>query len=351
MHRKIAFGLIGCGEIAVQSAKAISETPNCEVAVVQDVNEDMARDLANKYGVQYRLTWEELLANKCLDAVYIATPHHLHTPAAIAAAGKGKHVMVEKPIATTVKDAERMIEACSEAGVVLSVAFPARYVERTAIVKEMLDAGAVGKVIGIDFGQYTYKPESYWTGGWTGRVKTDWRTSRDKSGGGVYLMNLVHTVDLIHYLTGLEVTSVAAQWDTFRTKVEVEDYLVATMRYDNGAIGAVRTSTVVEGKAPPEALEGDRIIGLEGQIFMAPESLHVYFQKPYKDFETGMWHRIRTGNPWGGREKMFAAFAKAILAGKAAPITGLDGKRALEVCLAAYRSGGTQSFVKLPLAD
>ncbi|MHC4711845.1 MAG: Gfo/Idh/MocA family protein [Planctomycetota bacterium] len=351
MKKKVAFGLIGCGEIAVQSAKAISDAPNCELAAVQDVNEDMARDLADKYGVQYRLTWEDLLADKCVTAVYIATPHYLHTPAAVAAAEKGKHVLVEKPIATTVADANGMIEACKRAGVALSVAFPSRYIERTAIVKEIVDDGAIGRIIGIDFGQYTYKPESYWTGGWTGRVRTDWRVSREKSGGGVYLMNLVHTVDLLRYLTGLEAVSVAAQWDTFRTDVEVEDHLVATMRYDNGAIGAVRTSTIVEGKAPPEALEGDRLIGLEGQIFMAPESLRVYFTRPYKDFEAGTWHTIRTGNPWGGRDRMFAAFAKAVLAGKEPPITGLDGRRSLEVCLAAYRSGETGSFVTLPLAD
>jgi len=351
MPRKVLYGLIGCGEIAVQTAKAIAESEKAEIGMVQDVNEEMARDLSEKYGVPYCLTWEELLSNKCLGAVYIATPHYLHAPAAIAAARSGKHVLVEKPISTTLADADRMIEACEKAGVALSVAFASRYVERTRIVKEMLDDGAIGRIVGIDFGQYGYKPENYWTGGWTGRVKTDWRASRAKSGGGVFLMNLVHTIDCIRYMTGLEVVSIAANWDTFKTDVEVEDYLVATMRWDNGAIGAVRTSTVVEGKAPPGALEGDRLIGLEGQVFVGPETIHLFFSRPYRDYKPGKWHHIHTGNPWGGRKEMITGFSKAVISGKKPPITGLDGRKALEICLGAYRSGETGGFVKLPLED
>lgn len=348
MKRRLVFGLIGCGEIAVQTAKAIAASPSSEIGMVQDINEEMARDLAEKYDVPWRLTWEELLANKCLDAVYIATPHYLHSPAAIAAAEAGKHVLVEKPIATTLPDADAMKAACDKAGVALSVAFPGRYVEHTGTVKKLIEDGAIGRIVGIDYGSHGYKPQSYWRGGWTGRVRTDWRTSKEKSGGGVFLMNLVHTVDFMRYVTGLEVVSIAANCDTFKTDVEVEDYLVATIRYNNGAIGAVRTSTIVEGKAPPDALEGDRIIGLGGQIFIAPESLHVFVNKRYKDFQPCRWHRIRTANPWGGCGEMITAFSKAVLAGKAPPITGLDGRKALEVCLAAYESSRTGSVVTLP---
>lgn len=347
MKRKVSYGLIGCGEIAVQSAKAIDRSDASEIAMVQDVNEEMARDLADKYDVPYCLEWDELLANKCIDAVYCAVPHYLLPEAAMAAAAAGKHVIVEKPMATTLAAADAMIDACREAGVVLSVAFCSRYTERARLVKEMIEDGAIGKVVGIDFGQYAYKPQSYWSGGWTGRVKSDWRTSKQKSGGGVFLMNLIHSVDLLRYLTGLEVVSISAFLDTFKTDVEVEDYLVATMRYDNGAIGAVRTSTIVEGKAPPEALEGDRIIGLDGQIFVATENIHAFFSRPYKDYGAGTWHSVRGGDPWGGREEMFTDFSKALMCGKKPGIAALDGRKALEVCLGAYRSGETGQVVSL----
>ncbi len=351
MRKKVLYGIVGCGEIAVQTAKAISACEKSDIGIVQDINEDMARDLADKYGVPYCLTLDEVLKEKLIDVVYIATPHYLHAPAAIDAAGHKKHVLVEKPISTTLRDADRMIEAAKEAGVALSVAFPSRYLERTKMIKQIVDDGAIGRLVGIDFGQYTYKPESYWSGGWTGRIKTDWRTSREKSGGGVFLMNLVHTIDLLRYLTGLEVTSIAANWDTFDTEADVEDFLTATMRYDNGAIGAVRTSTLVEGKAPPETIEGDRLLGLNGQIFIALETVYVFFRKPYRDYNSGTWHRIPTADPWGGREGMITDFSKAVLAGRQPAITALDGRRSLEVCLAAYRSGQTGSVVTLPLLD
>ena len=349
MKRKLVFGMMGCGEIAVQTAKAVSQTDNCRIGMVQDVNEDMAKDMSEKCGAPYCLTWEELLSNGSIDAVYIATPHYLHAPGAIKAAEAGKHVVVEKPMATTLADADRMTRAARKAGVALSVAMAARYSGRAGIVRKIIGGGAIGKVVGIDFGAYAFKPESYWTGGWTGRVRTDWRASKAKSGGGFFIMNLVHTVDFMRYVTGLEVTSVAAISDTFRTKAEVEDYIVAVMRYDNGAIGQARGATFVEGKAPQGAIEGDRIIGTSGQIYTTAEAVHLFVTKPYGDHEAGKWHTIPSGSPWTGREDFMSAFAKAVLAGKDPPVNAGDGRSALEVCLAVYRSAETGRFVRLPL--
>jgi len=350
MKRKLAFGLIGCGEIAVQTAKAITQTQNSEIAVVQDVNEEMARDLADKFSAPYCLTWDEVLRRKEVDAVYIATPHHLHAPAAVAAAKAGKHVVVEKPIATTLAGADRMIRAAEAAGTALSVALVLRYSDRCTKVKALVEGGAIGKVVGIDFGEYTFKPESYWTSGWTGRVSTDWRMSKEKSGGGIFLMNYVHTVDYFRYVTGLEFVSVAAHCDTFKSKVEVEDYIVTIMRLSNGAIGAARGATIAEGRTPPGGSEGDRIIGLQGQIIVGVQNVHLYLSKPYGEYAAGKWHSIPMEDPWGGRAKFFGEFSKAVLAGKRPPVTGLDGRKALEVCLAAYKSAETGKFVKLPMS-
>jgi len=351
MKRTIVFGLVGCGEIAVQTAKAISQSPNCEIGMVQDINEVMARDLAEKYSVPYCLTWPELLGNKHVDAVYVALPHHLHAPAAIEAAAAGKHVLVEKPIATTLADADRMIAAAETAGVSLSVAFTARYAQRTLKIKQVIDDGAIGSIVGLDFGSYGYKPPTYWSGGWTGRVETSWRTRKTESGGGVFLMNLVHTVDFVRFVTGLEVAAVAATYDTFKTNVEVEDYVVAILRYSNGAIGQARAATFVEGTVPGGAIEGDRIIGLSGQIFIARESIEMFLSKPYRDYEANKWHTISAESPWGGRQEFMTDFAKALLCGKTPPVTALDGRKALEVCLAVYKSGAAGQYVTLPLAQ
>jgi predicted dehydrogenase len=162
-------------------------------------------------------------------------------------------------------------------------------------------------------------------------------------------MNFIHTIDFMRAVTGLEFVSVAANCDTFKTKVEVEDYIVVIMRLSNGAIGASRGATIVEGKLPPGGLDGDRIIGLDGQIFLEAQAIHLYLTKRYGKYETGKWHSIATEEPWGGRCEFVTDFSKAVLSGRKPPVTGLDGRRSLEVCLAAYRSGRTGRFVALPL--
>src|SRR5579884_716577 len=123
MSDKLRIGMIGCGEIAVQTAKGIAAAASAEHVMMMDVSERVARDLGQTYGVPHTTSVEELLANPRVDAVYIAVPHYLHAPLAIQAIRAGKHVLVEKPIATTLADADAMIAAAREARVAFSVAY------------------------------------------------------------------------------------------------------------------------------------------------------------------------------------------------------------------------------------
>src|SRR5688572_14040007 len=98
MGRELGFGIIGCGEIAVATAKGIAEAENARIARVMDVREELARDLGEKYSASWGTSQEELLADPAVEAVYIAVPHYLHAPITEAAAAAGKHVLCEKPI-------------------------------------------------------------------------------------------------------------------------------------------------------------------------------------------------------------------------------------------------------------
>src|SRR3954453_246638 len=115
--------MIGCGEIAVRTAAAIASSRHAEHVMVMDTRAELARDL----GATYRVPWtdraEDLLANPAVDAVYIAVPHHLHAPLHLQAVAAGKPILVEKPIATTLADAEAMIAAARVNNVPLSVNF------------------------------------------------------------------------------------------------------------------------------------------------------------------------------------------------------------------------------------
>lgn len=340
----LRIGMIGCGEIGVANARSIHNAQNACIAMAMDVVEDVAKDIGEKYDAPHTTDVKELLANPDVDAVIISTPHYLHAPLAIQAAQAGKHVMVEKPIAINLKQADEMIAACEKAGVLLSVCFVSRYGASTVKSKELIEQGVIGKIIGIKISGMSNKPEHYWHGGYSGRVKTDWRQQLDKSGGGYLIMNLVHNIDKLRYITGLEAVRVYSEYDTFVTPVEVEDMLNVVIRYDNGAIGSIDGSSCAAGG---ESF-GDRIYGTDGQI-VCGNRLRVYTTKSVEDLQANEWNELKLEEAYDSRVKFIEEFAEAVLAGKQPPITGHDGRATLEIIVAAYESGKRKVVVELPM--
>ena len=201
MARELGFGIIGCGEIAVATAKGIAEAENARIVRTMDVREELARDLGQTYGAPWTTSQEELLADPAVEAVYIAVPHYLHAPITVQAAAAGKHVLCEKPIATTLADADRMIAANGSGSASIPFAGLTTNAHRQA--KQWIDEGLIGEVIALQVYGLSDKPASYWQGGYSGRSPSDWRTQRAKSGGGVLVMNLVYNVNDLRQITGL----------------------------------------------------------------------------------------------------------------------------------------------------
>ena len=348
MPEKLRIGMIGCGEISVQTAKGIAAAANAEHVMVMDVSERVARDLGETYGVPYTTEVGELLANPAVDAVYIAVPHHLHAPLTLQAIGAGKHVMVEKPIATTLADADAMIAAAREAGLALAVAYHAQVDATCQRVKALIDEGAIGKVVGTRIVVRSDKPESYWHGGFTGRIETDWRVSRAKAGGGVLIMNTVHDLNTLRFMTGLEVVRVYCEYDTYTTPVEVEDYVAVTYRYNNGAIGTLEAGSAIRGRDPVGA--HNRIYGEEGQIILGNPPT-IFLTERRAGLQAGEWQELPAPprGKEGSRTAMVEGFAGAVLAGQPPPVRGEDGRAALEIVVAAYQSGREHRAIALPL--
>jgi predicted dehydrogenase len=330
--------MIGCGEIAVRTAAAIALSRFARHAMVMDARADLARNLGETHGVAWTDRAEDLLANPAVDAVYVAVPHDLHAPLAMQAVAAGKHVLVEKPIATTLADADAMIAAARANEVHLSVNFVAQVDPFYRTARELVAGGAIGKVVGTHIVYRNNKQASYWTGGFSGRVQSDWRVSKARSGGGVLIMNVIHDLNTMRYVTGLEVDRVHAEYDTFATPVEVEDYIAVTCRYDNGAIGTIEAGTALAGSDPLRDV--DRIYGTTGQILLGP-SLRVYPSEPAAGLTAGEWQILPIA-PLGADEQQVAmvdGFAGPILAGGEPAVSAEDGRAALATILAAYRSG------------
>ncbi len=335
MPTKLRLGMIGAGEIAYKSTgKAIRNSDRTEMVVAMDVVEEVARSFAAEYDTEWTTSLDEVLERDDVDAVVISTPHNLHAPQTIQAAEAGKHVMVEKPIACTLEQADAMIDACSKASVVLMVRLVTRYTPAARRAKELIEAGAIGDVIALTFTAAGDKADSYWTGGFTGRVQTTWRKSKEESGGGILIMNLVHDIDRLRYITGLEATRVYAEYDTFCTDVEVEDFISVTLRYDNGAVGNILGSSCARGGRGP----GNRIYGTHGQIiFEGRARLQVYTTREVPGLESGEWTDLKLESMDSGVLAM-DRFAAAVLDGEPADIPGEEGRKTLEVIVAAYES-------------
>ena len=343
-NERIGLGVIGCGEIAVRTAEGIAVASHARHVMVMDVDAGVAENLGSTHGVPWTTDVAELLANPDVDAVYIAVPHYLHASLTIQALEAGKHVLVEKPIATTLEEADAMIAASQRTGRILSVGFDAQVNPESQHLRQLIADGAIGKVTGTRIVYRGDKPASYWQSGYTGRIQTDWRSSKQKSGGGVMVMNTIHDLNTIRYITGLEVTRIAAEAGTFATPVEVEDFVSATYRYDNGAIGSLEAGSALAGKDPLG--EQNRIYGDAGQILLT---------SPARIFERGAdgngeWRELpaRAETREEGRARVVDGFAKAVLNGTQPPVTGEDGWATLAIVLAAYQSSDEQRTVTIP---
>lgn len=346
-RKMLRVGFIGCGEIAQSHARAVAEAENARLTYAMDVNPEAADEMGSRYGCPATADLEELLASEEVDAVYVCAPHHLHAPLTIQALEAGKHVMVEKPIATRLEDAERMIREAARRDLRLSVCFVSRFAGHSELARAAIEAGEIGRVIYVEINDMHLKAPSYWQRGVSGKARpTDWRAHKDRAGGGVLIMNSVHPIDLVRYLTGLEVERVYAEYDTFVHPVEVEDTIAVVLRYSNGALGVIQSATSAaagrEGRVPV------RIFGTKGQIALGAP----WAEKPAASIfnvERGEWEHRSAPAGKAARTRYVEHFARACFGEEPLRATGEDGYRALEIILAAYQAGASQQVVRLPL--
>lgn len=327
----LRLGIVGCGEVSLQNARGIVSAPNCELVRMFDPNHELAEDLAERFGGNAMSSLEDLLSCEDVDAVVVSVPHHLHRSIGEAVLASGKHLVMEKPLAGSIEDADALV-AAAEAGVgTLAVCFPNRYDVRVSVARSVVQAGLVGEVQGFDLRFFQDKSPAYWTSGLSGRTTSDWRGRRDLAGGGVLMMNACHYLDLLMHVTGFEVSEVGAFWSPEPGR-DVEQSVAATLRLSNGAIGSVSVSSSVRGTRHDEL----RIWGADGHVEAIPEC-RVFPLRDEPPFAAGRWNRAVVSDI-DIRAAYFADLATALDAGLVPPAgvgAGIAVQRAVD---AIYRS-------------
>jgi len=347
MSDHVNVALIGCGEIAAVGAESIKKARLIRVVQCMDIREDLAKDLAKVHGAASTHRLEEVLNNADVKAVIISVPHYQHAPLSIAAARAGKHVLVEKPIACTLGQADEMIAAAAKAGVRLGVFHPSPFGFQAVKARELVRGGAIGEVVAVKLHEMGNKPESYWHGGFTGRAKDDWRISLAKSGGGYLIMNQIHNLSAIIEILDPQPERIYAEYGTFRTHVEVEDFMSFVMRLKSGAIVSLDGSSA----APGCGTFGDHIYGTKGQIDLG-KPMKVTVTEPWGDLKVGKANELLPPEDFpDARAAAADAFAKAIIEGREVPIPAAHGRRALEIVRGAYLSMKRGRPVTFPVKE
>ncbi len=231
----INFGILGCGMIANIHAKAILELEGANLIGVADNSYDYAKNFADKYKVKAFNNYDEMLKDESIDAICICTPSYLHAENSIKALKSGKNVVLEKPMAITVKDANKIIKTCKKTGKILTVISQMRFSDDLVKVKDLILKGAFGKINLCDLYMKYYRSKEYFSSSpWKGRLKYD--------GGGALMNQGIHGIDLFQYLIG-DVKKVKGKIKTVCHNIEVEDTAVATVEFDCGALGVIEAST------------------------------------------------------------------------------------------------------------
>jgi len=257
----IHVGLIGAGNISDTHARAASAIAGVAIAGVYAPTRAHAERLAAEYGVTAHASLDQLLDARPLDLVAIGSPSGLHAEHGIAAARRGIHVLVEKPIDVTAARADALIDEAARAGVRLGVIFQDRLKPDVIRAKALVEGGRLGRPV-LATGQVKwYRTPEYYAG-------SPWRGSRALDGGGALMNQGVHTVDLLLWLFG-PVRRVFGRVATRLHAIEVEDTAVATLEFASGALGTIEAAT----SAYPGYSRRIELTGSEGTIVLDGDGL------------------------------------------------------------------------------
>jgi predicted dehydrogenase len=335
-------GILGGGNISETHARAAHETNGVEVAAIYGQNQEKAARLSELYGGKACQSQEEFLEYKPLNVVMIGSPSGLHAEQGIAAARRGLHVLVEKPLDITTERADALIGECETAGVKLGVFFQDRVAPDIRRLKQLITDELLGKPILISARVRWYRPPEYYN-------SSRWRGTLALDGGGALMNQGVHTVDLLLWLMG-DISRVSARSMTALHNIEAEDTVVATLEFRNGAIGTLEAATSVY-PGYPRRLE---LTGSEGTIILEHDRIiaadlrtaHVDIVAP----TTASANASATSpvvSDIRGHKELLKDFLQAIDTDGRPVCDGVEGRRSVALVEAIYKSARTGNSVTL----
>lgn len=357
---KLRTGIIGCGKVGSFHAQAYAQLPGSQFTAVCDANRDRAEAFAAQWGVRAYTDVEQMCREAQLDVVSVCTPHPLHANPAVAAASCGCHVLVEKPLASTLADCDAIIEAGERSHVTIGTMVQRRFYRPCMRIHQAIEAGKLGKPVLGMVTMLGWRDEDYYR-------SDPWRGSWKGEGGGVLVNQAPHQLDLLLWYMG-EVDEVYGVWKNLNHPyIEVEDTAAAVVKFKNGGVGSIVVSNsqnpALYGKVH---LFGDNgaAAGVQtdgGAMFIA--GMSSITEPPVNDLWTVPGEEQLLPR-WQEEDRAFfnsvdsmhhyhaqqiQDFLDAVAQGRRPLVDAAEGRRTVELFTAIYRSTRDNTVVKFPL--
>lgn len=341
-ERGFRVALVGCGRISRSHFGALARVEGLELAAVCDAVEERARTAGEEQGVPWFTSFEQMLGSVPCEAVAIATPSALHPAQGVLAARAGKHVISEKPMATSLAAADALVKACDDNGVRLFVVKQNRLNPTVQLLKRALDKGRFGRLYTANATVRWSRPQEYYD-------QAPWRGTWEFD-GGAFMNQASHYVDLVQWLVG-PVESVMAKTATLARRIEAEDTGAAILKFRSGAIGVLEVTMLTF----PKNYEGSiTLLGERGTVRIGGTAVNRIEHWEFADYDDDdkLVEAANTNPPsvYGFGHEPYYRNVLRVLRGQAVPDTdGRGGRKSLEIILGIYESAKTGREVPLPL--
>jgi predicted dehydrogenase len=339
----LKFALVGCGRIAKRHSELLgfNQIGSASLVAVCDIAEEKAKKIAEQFDIPYYTDMDKMMQNEDIDVVSVLTESGNHAKHVINLARYGKHIVVEKPMALTLDDADNMIMACAKNKCKLFVVKQNRFNVPVVKLKEAVDRGRFGKLFMGTVRVRWCRPQEYYDQAhWRGTWAMD---------GGVLTNQASHHVDLLEYMMG-KIDSVYAKGIQAMANIEAEDTAAVILKFRNGGIGIIEATTAIR----PRDLEGSiSILGEKGSVeiggFAVNKMIHWNFQEKENEDDFVMEkYSVNPPNVYGfGHQAYYEHVVDSILNDKEPLVDGLEGRKSVELISAIYESMETRKEVYL----
>ena len=343
----IHVAIVGIGAISPAHIEAYKRFADlCEVTVLCDLDLKKAKEKAQDYGLKRVPVFkdiDEICADPEIDLVSICTPPSTHASIAVRLLKAGKHVLIEKPMAASLEECDRINQTAKEQNRIVSVIAQNRFFTPMMKVKQILDQQLIGKVLHSQV-------DSFW---WRGNCYYDlwWRGTWEKEGGGCTLNHAVHHIDILQWMNGMPTEVTAIMSNTAHDNAEVEDLSVAILKYKDGSIAQITSSVVHHGEEQQIIFQGEKArISVPWRIHASTSSANGF---PNKDSDTEQTiNDLYENLPSVVHEAHLGQIHDVLLAiqgGTPVLVDGQQGRQTLELITAIYKSASEKKTVTLPL--